>query len=128
MKTHPALQQLCARFPENRDRITELWSTVKNEKYLTIDSKLFRDRVLDPLFFELLGEPSATPQEDMRGIVNNVQETVFNNKLHVCGRCLKNGKSEDEARNIKSAYRFSRGDEAGTEYLKCVTCGNSWVR
>lgn len=49
------------------------------------------------------------------------------NKMHVCYKCISQGRSETDARNISSTYSLPRGDEIGIEKLTCNTCGAKWA-
>lgn len=133
---HPALAALCARLPDKKQLAHALWADMaKNAPpLLTINSRMARSLFFDKLYSAIIDERSGGPPQavDMRGIAVSASaaESVaaYQNKMHACSKCLKNGKSDADARNVATYYRYSRGDEAGHEFLRCQNCGNSWVR
>jgi len=60
--------------------------------------------------------------ENKSGLIKSV------NHLNICRKCLSQGRSEEEARNLSSQYILPRGDEIGIEKLTCNSCGSKWTK
>lgn len=60
--------------------------------------------------------------ENKSGLIKSV------NHLNICKKCLSQGRSEEEARNLSSQYILPRGDEIGIEKLTCNSCGSKWTK
>jgi hypothetical protein len=129
---HPAAERLKEKYGHILD-VGRVWETGPSQrKIFSINSEFFRAEFLQPIFEKLIGELECSAESEMdveSVVVDNIPTIKYENKMHVCRRCLKNGLSEKEARNVQTKYSFTRSlDEAGKEAMRCLNCGNTWNR
>lgn len=97
----------------------------------SLDTKLISNQFLADLFHNSYETPDLPPCIDIPGITveSKIQSTLIrsSNALHVCSRCLKNGVSDTDARDITVHNKYRRGDEPMISSMRCNRCAYTWV-
>jgi len=97
----------------------------------SIDTKFVSSHFLANLYHGSYDTPEIPQCNDIPGITveSRIQSTLIksSNALHVCSRCLKNGVSDTDARDITVHNKYRRGDEPMISSMRCNRCGYTWV-